>query len=97
MSEPINALPPYDPDRACEKCGQVEEAGTRYCGGPLPYSPTWNQTCERAVVRHIDVEHLHRICGRCGYEWLEATFVPEPEKPARRSRRRGGDEEADET
>lgn len=53
------ALTPFVEDESCPKCGQPHSV-IHYCDGKT--------NCWANVQR----EHLHRKCGRCGYEWLVA-------------------------
>ncbi len=46
-------------ENLCQKCGALE-ANMRYCSG-----------CAQART----VEHVHRVCGRCGFWWLEAVWA----------------------
>ncbi len=56
----------YQDDRPCVKCGFSNIISTEYC------------RCERILcIYHLDEEHLHRVCQRCGYEWAEATLDSE--------------------
>jgi len=52
----------FSKNSSCPKCGNTT-ASARWCGGA-------------ADKNHIpgcmvEGEHIHRICARCGYEWLE--------------------------
>jgi len=79
-------LRPYSAEGAtCQKCGaspidsrtagQIATAGpanieTVYCVGALARSD--GRSCSPGS--HEVGEHFHRICGNCGYEWLEAVL-----------------------
>jgi len=68
------ALPMYSgPNPACPKCGMSEEGNTKiwYHAAPEPSS-----ICDRGL--ESGHEHLHRMCRRCGYEWLEGCAYSEP-------------------
>lgn len=85
------ALPPFDPQARCPKCGG--EMGTRYHwtmeafrfghrdSGDLSFCghvfDDWLMTNYNQRLPDETSEHLHRVCVRCGYEWLEAC-IPEP-------------------
>lgn len=62
-------LPTYNESGACSKCGN-KEVSTRYCqcGGQ------WNYDLSYPICRGEGTppEHLHRVCKRCCFEWLEA-------------------------
>lgn len=63
-------LPPFDPRARCPKCG-FNRVATRFCAGRTI-------DCLIRVLR----EHLHRRCGRCGYDWIQATKDHQQEKPS---------------
>ena len=52
----------YNPVRTCPKCG-LENASTKYCAGA--------SSVKRVPGCEVEGEHLHRLCARCGYEWIE--------------------------
>lgn len=62
------ALPPFNAEAICPKCGG-EEIGIYYsrnryhcsydCGNELPWQDR-------------EVAHMERKCRRCGYRWIEA-------------------------
>jgi len=64
------ALPQYQPEGLCPKCGHAD-VGTFYskpgCGDPECSS------CDR--------EHLRRLCHTCRYEWAEAVIDPPGGQP----------------
>jgi hypothetical protein len=67
----VTALPPYDPDVACSKCGH-DDVGTQYqanahhvAGSRCPLADLRDPECCTA-------EHHHRTCQRCGYLWPES-------------------------
>lgn len=53
-------LPPYKGKNKCSVCGYNRKISTRYCTG--------NNLSE---CRFGARPHLHRVCGRCGYSWVE--------------------------
>lgn len=55
----------FDASRACSKCG-CPNASTKYCMG--------TGSSNRVTTCEIEGEHLHRVCAKCGYEWLENTL-----------------------
>ena len=74
-------MQPYSGNAArCEKCGAGKTAGhpvhdflpararigTVYCHAPA--------CCLRGETVNVGGEHFHRICGNCGYEWIEAVL-----------------------
>jgi hypothetical protein len=60
-------LPVFNAVAGCPKCGYGDIC-TTYCAHEQPACLCW---CR------VDGEHLHRICRRCGYEWLAACLVLE--------------------
>lgn len=60
-------LPSFNEAATCPKCG-YDEINVRYCIAPQPLKKCW------FVLRFgsNNREHLHRVCNRCHYEWLEA-------------------------
>lgn len=52
-------LTKYTEKGKCSKCGNTN-LGTKFCNGRV-------STCELGTPR----DHLHRICRRCGYVWIE--------------------------
>lgn len=63
-SASIDGIPPFNPKATCSQCG-YDDIMTRWCPGG----------CKDILgdIRPI-VGHLHRICKRCAFEWLEATI-----------------------
>lgn len=57
-------LPLYSGATVCPKCGH-EEVSTRYCGLGFERLPHCNDP-------RPHLEHLHRTCQNCVYDWLEA-------------------------
>lgn len=56
----------FDPGSKCEKCGH-DQVDTFYCGPPF--------RCSRFINHHPEpyvVEHHHRRCRRCGFDWIES-------------------------
>ena len=61
-----SGLADFEPDAGCPKCANGTgkgEAQTKYCPGRL--------TKAAVICFGRREEHLHRKCGRCGFEWLE--------------------------
>ncbi len=61
MAVNLTSAGKYDPKRACPKCNNTQ-ASSRFCPG-------------KGFKRHVpgcnlDGEHIHRVCARCGYEWI---------------------------
>ena len=63
---------------ACPKCSS-RDVGIRYCALPGPQRLTYyGPECPGGA--DVVIEHFHRSCKACGYEWLEAVpqqVVPE--------------------
>ena len=55
----------FDESHTCSKCG-CPNASAKYCMG--------TGSSKRVATCEIEGEHLHRICARCGYEWIENTL-----------------------
>ena len=58
---------PFDPDARCIKCGGEDIWAQWKSGG-------WPNTCSTISKcwLSVSVEHIHRGCRRCHYEWIEA-------------------------
>lgn len=70
---PARDLPAYSGAMvACPKCGMTG-VETHYHGG-LPY-PGENPRGDKWAcwIHKPRTEHLCRLCGNCGYDWIEAT------------------------
>lgn len=68
-----DGLPKYEKVRPCPKCGFTgangeAAASTKFCPGDV--------NDNRKVCHGREAEHLHRKCGNCSYEWLEACAGP---------------------
>jgi hypothetical protein len=55
-------MEPYSEDGDCPKCGNAGE------GTSVEYHAAKSPKCASGEP----VEHLHRGCNWCGYEWVEA-------------------------
>lgn len=57
---------PTVPDRPCPKCGSAD-VSIAYCDGCelRPYSSKYDDD----KCGHGDLEHMHRRCKRCSYQW----------------------------
>lgn len=66
-------IEPFNAQSKCPKCSG-EEVKTHYCKGVY-----FSWECRSGKGG----EHLHRVCNRCHYEWLQAVIPVEPieEKP----------------
>jgi len=62
-------LPDFDGDAVCSKC-RGDDIYTRWCKQGNQVS--W-RSAELCRWQFRDVEHMHRFCRSCGFEWLEAT------------------------
>lgn len=60
MESWADPLPAYSGATTCAKCASTAVA-TRYCKG-------WH----RGDCSKRKYEHIHRDCGTCGFDWLEA-------------------------
>lgn len=83
----IQPLPAWQTDAVCAKCGNSQGIRSLYCSGGWSRSdkfrrPLTRFDAKRQDVRRdpeaicylrqeADVEHMHRLCPGCGYEWLE--------------------------
>lgn len=62
-------LPAFSGDMPpCIKCG--------FRGAYTEYRSPHGWTDYANPVMHVDCEHLHRTCQRCGYGWPEAIHTP---------------------
>ncbi len=55
-------LTPFREDALCPKCG-ARDISMKYCNE------------QHAASEHssdASMEHMHRQCARCGYQWIEA-------------------------
>lgn len=82
------ALPPLGSVTECPACHRpakpmavVGEIPLRYCcdphcleGGPELAAQRIQYFREMPTV-NLAAKHMHRVCPRCGYEWLEATLL----------------------
>jgi Zn ribbon nucleic-acid-binding protein len=59
------ALPTFDAEAVCSKCGH-DDIGARW------HVDGWQQHDCGKLLSNRRVEHLHRHCRRCGHEWAEA-------------------------
>jgi hypothetical protein len=67
-------LEPFVTPTHCRKCrAYLPEisAGWRYC--TTRCVPVHNGYMEVTQIGDPFADHLHRTCGRCGYEWLTET------------------------
>lgn len=71
-------MQPFDPSRKCPKCGH-DQVRVSYCN-----KERWQHYGDARDVYEVavgddgdDCEHLHRICERCHYEWVEACLSGE--------------------
>lgn len=79
----MNVMPMFNGDEVCPKC-EWPNVSTRYCEYPVPSQAVcWEQRVELGTIfdgihghTQYGREHLHRRCGRCGYEWLEEVLPP---------------------
>lgn len=65
----VPPLPAFSGNARCPKCGATEPGTlkTRYCAG------RWDDGSATCFLREeARMEHMHRTCSECGYEWLEA-------------------------
>jgi len=67
-----NQLPPYS-GTICPMCGFVG-AKYRYCVHDCKDDGTGALDAGASAMSRPPTPHLHRICQRCEYEWLEATL-----------------------
>jgi len=56
---------------ACPKC-LGWDATYRYCKTSFCLTEGYGESCDSQGL-----EHLHRVCTQCGYEWLERTAEQE--------------------
>ncbi len=61
----INQIVDFNMLTECPKCGS-ERLSRKYCESVVSY----NQH-PFGMTDQMYAGHLHRICGDCGYEWLE--------------------------
>jgi hypothetical protein len=60
------ALPPFNPDSRCPKCGG-EDVATSYDADQYE--------CSISATRpKVNIEHLHRRCRRCDFDWCEGVL-----------------------
>lgn len=64
---------PFAVDVICPKCG-CDAVPMRYCSGG--YSDCYpGKACYQTLQK---VEHMHRHCPRCHYEWFHECIEQEP-------------------
>lgn len=71
----------FSEDSTCPKCNQGAPA-SRFCPGdetvqPEAFTtPTTGPLPPNRMVCFLGEkgEHIHRVCGRCGFEWAEKTL-----------------------
>lgn len=56
-------MEPFNAEGLCPKCG-ADLVGVTWCAG----GEWWSSRHSRCNT----IEHLHRLCTRCSYEWLES-------------------------
>lgn len=59
----------FNPKSKCLKCG-YNVVATHYCRCMVTGGTDGKPRCITGIGEN-DLEHLHRICERCEYEWLE--------------------------
>lgn len=67
------AIPAYDPQAICHKCGQTP-VGTTFCNitTPMHWYGVWGPTSDHwPKWVYVEGGHLHRTCGRCNHAWIE--------------------------
>ncbi len=58
-------MKPFNAKATCSKCGAE----------PVAIHAGFHSRADissHAICYHTEQEHIHRSCGRCHYEWLEA-------------------------
>jgi len=74
----VAELQPFSGLKArCVKCGCVE-VSIKHCVQQWPERMTFfGVRCARASTETGEaVEHFHRLCKACGYDWIEAVPAP---------------------
>lgn len=71
----MTALPAFDPDATCSKCGG-DSVATLFVGAGSQVRFDY-ATQQKVEWRHLRVEadFIDRRCHRCGYRWQEAAVV----------------------
>ncbi|MGH7317388.1 MAG: hypothetical protein ACREJS_14120 [Candidatus Rokuibacteriota bacterium] len=69
MSVLWSEVPRFDPARLCPKC-RCDQSIIDYHAGAGGQS---RMRINDKLCLHLEVEHLHRLCRACSYEWLERT------------------------
>lgn len=63
-------LEEYNPKAKCSKCG-YKTVGTIYCDQKLLNEEHVMCTDYIGMGSRKEQEHLHRVCERCKFEWIE--------------------------
>jgi len=66
----ISSLQPFNPLARCQKCGNFD-VGTIYRPDTKDYY------CKDHREEIQGLEHMHRVCGRCRYVWVERPLMEE--------------------
>lgn len=76
-------LPPFNPKQICPKCGAWRDTPAELA---MEHVTTYHESaygctepCEECGGKvqfrnSFEGEHLHRRCGRCGFDWAEGVI-----------------------